>query len=75
MSNMPTGEYVLAHDALPADLRAQLAQAESGALVFALERLDDGHVLLRVLPDVEPRLIAHVQVTIAQYHEALMNLT
>ncbi|HNP86017.1 MAG TPA: hypothetical protein PKK78_07765 [Kouleothrix sp.] len=45
------------------------------AVVVAIERLSDERVLLRLLPEVAPELVARAQVTMAQYREALMNLT
>lgn len=45
------------------------------AVVVSIERLGDGRVLLRPLPGVAPELLARAQVTLAQYRDALMNLT
>ena len=58
---------------LPEAIRTWLALQP--AVVFAVERLDDQRVLLRPLPDVAPELLARAQVTLAQYRDALMNLT
>jgi hypothetical protein len=58
---------------LPEAVRAWLESQP--AVVVSIERLGGGRVLLRPLPDVAPELLARVRVTMAQYHEALMNLT
>jgi hypothetical protein len=58
---------------LPEAMRAWL-EAQPAVLI-AVERLDADRVLLRRLPDVDPRLVARARVTLAQYREALMNLT
>jgi hypothetical protein len=68
-------ELLLSEDELSPALREWLAQAPTAAFVVALERLPDGRVLLRSLPEVDPLLLAHVRVTMAKYHEALMNLS
>jgi hypothetical protein len=68
-------ELLLREDELPEPLRAWLAAAPAGAFALAVERLDDGRLLLRPLPEASPELLARLRVTIARYHEALMNLT
>ncbi len=56
-------------------LRAWLADAPDAAFAVSLERLSDGRVLLRPLPEASPELLARLRVTIAKYREALMNLS
>ncbi|HMQ35913.1 MAG TPA: hypothetical protein PKD53_34730 [Chloroflexaceae bacterium] len=56
-------------------LRAWLADAPDGAFAISLERLGDGRVLLRPLPEATPELLARLRVTMAKYREALMNLS
>lgn len=56
-------------------LRAWLDAAPAGAFAISLERLSDGRVLLRPLPEASPELLARMRVTMAKYREALMNLT
>jgi hypothetical protein len=68
-------EILLEETDLGERLRAWLTEAPTGAFTVALERLDDGRVLLRPLPEASPELIAHLRVTMAKYREALMNLT
>lgn len=63
---LPTAE-------LPEAVRAWLA--DHPAVVVAIERIDGEQVLIRLLPDVAPDTVAHAQVTMAKYREALMNLT
>ena len=45
------------------------------AIIVSIERLGRDRVLLRPLRDVEPEVVARARVTLAKYHEALMNLT
>jgi hypothetical protein len=60
---------------LPEALRAWLDGAPAAAFAVSLERLADGRVLLRPLPEASPELLARLRVTMAKYREALMNLT
>jgi hypothetical protein len=68
-------ELLLNEADLPEMLREWLENAPRAAFALAVERLADGRVLLRPLPDVDPALLARIRVTTAKYHEALMNLT
>ena len=68
-------ELLLKEADLPPNLQAWLAQAPEGAFSLAIERLADGRVLLRPLPEIDPASLARLRVTIAKYHETLMNLT
>ena len=45
------------------------------AVVVSIERVGDDRVRARAVPGVSAELIARIQVTMAQYREALMNLT
>lgn len=58
---------------LPEPLRLWLEEQPAVALI--VEYVGAGRVRLRPLRDVEPQTLAHAQVTLAKYHEALMNLT
>lgn len=60
---------------LPEALRAWLADAPAAAFAVSVERLSDGRVLLRPLPEATPELLARLRVTMAKYREALMNLS
>ncbi|MBP1467691.1 hypothetical protein EYB53_018395 [Candidatus Chloroploca sp. M-50] len=60
---------------LCAALRTWLEQAPPTAFAVSLERLSDGRVLLRPLPEASPELLARLRITMAKYREALMNLT
>jgi len=75
--NQPTthlSDIILeAHEISPR-WQAWLAQA-APAQTVVIERLEDGRVVLRPMPTVDPVLLAHVRVTMARYHEALTNLT
>lgn len=66
-------ELELSAAELPAAMRAWLDVQP--AVVILIERVGDGAVVARPLPEVDPALLARVRVTIAKYHEALMNLT
>jgi hypothetical protein len=68
-------ELLLREEDLGQPLREWLAEAPAGAFSLAVERLEDGRLLLRPLPEFDPALLARIRVTIAKYHEALMNLT
>lgn len=70
-------DLIVSADDLGPHLRTWLQpdDGQSGTLLVAIEHLDDQRVLLRHLPDIDPLLLAHIKVTMAQYHEALMNLT
>lgn len=58
---------------LPEAVRAWLE--EQPAVVVSIECAGAGRVLIRRLPDIVPELLARARVTMAQYREALMNLT
>jgi hypothetical protein len=45
------------------------------AVVVSIERSGEDRVIVRPLPDISPELLARIYVTLAQYREALMNLT
>jgi hypothetical protein len=45
------------------------------AVVISIERIGQDRVVVLPLPDVAPELLARARVTMAQYREALMNLT
>ena len=48
---------------------------EQPAVVVSIERTGAGRVIIRPLPEIAPDLLARARVTMAQYREALMNLT
>jgi hypothetical protein len=66
-------EVELSAAELPEAMRAWLE--EQPAVVVSIERTSAGRVLIRPLPEVAPDLLARARVTMAQYREALMNLT
>lgn len=68
-------ELLLEANELSPQLRAWLAEAPAAAFAVSVERLADGRVLLRPLPEASPELLANLRVTMAKYREALMNLT
>jgi hypothetical protein len=63
---LPTAE-------LPEAMRAWLEVQP--AIVMSIEYVGTDRVLVRPLPGIDPRLLARARVTMAKYHEALMNLT
>jgi len=66
-------ELELSAAELPEAVRAWL-EAQP-AVVVSIERAGTGQVVIRPLPDIAPELLARARVTMAQYREALMNLT
>jgi hypothetical protein len=66
-------ELELSAAELPEAMRAWFE--EQPAVVVSIERIAGDRVVVRLLPGISPELIAHIRVTIAQYREALMNLT
>ena len=58
---------------LPATMHAWVNMQP--AVVMSIEQIGQDRVLVRPLPDVAPELLARIAVTMAQYREALMNLT
>ena len=58
---------------LPAAMRAWFDSQP--AVVVSIERGKEGRVIVRPLPDITPEFLARIHVTMAQYREALMNLT
>jgi hypothetical protein len=58
---------------LPEAVRAWLELQP--AVVISIERIGQDRVIVLPLPDVAPELLARARVTMAQYREALMNLT
>jgi hypothetical protein len=66
-------EIELSAAELPEAVRAWLE--DQPAVVVSVERAGAGRVLVRRLPNVAPELLARARVTMAQYREALMNLT
>lgn len=73
--NMTMDELLLTPEQLGEPVQTWLAAIPAEAFVLAVERLPDGRVLLRPFPDASPDLIAQLRVTMAKYHETLMNLT
>lgn len=68
-------ELLLTDAELPDRLRSWIEAAPAPAFTLVVERLNDGRVLMRPIPEASPELLARLRVTIAKYHEALMNLT
>jgi hypothetical protein len=66
-------ELELSAAELPEAVRAWLE--EQPAVVVSIERASPGRVVIRPLPAITPDLLARARVTMAQYREALMNLT
>ena len=66
-------EFELSTAELPAAIRTWLESQP--AVVVSIERAADDRVYVRALPAIAPELLARALVTLAQYREALMNLT
>lgn len=58
---------------LPEAMRAWLESQP--AVVVSIERVGAEMIVVRPLEGIDPALVARVRVTMAKYHEALMNLT
>ena len=58
---------------LPEAMRAWLESQP--AVVVSIERVGAETIVVRPLEGIDPVLVARVRVTMAKYHEALMNLT
>jgi hypothetical protein len=68
-------DLILLEEELSPRLRAWLNSSRSDATVVSMERLSDGRLRLRRVPEVDPLLLAHVRVTLAKYNEGMMHLT
>lgn len=68
-------DLLLHKEHVPQALYDWLSQEGQPARLVAIERMPDGNVLLRGIPDIDPALVMRVRETFAQYREALMNLT
>jgi hypothetical protein len=66
-------ELELSAAELPVAMQAWLDSQP--AVVVSIERLSHDRLLLRPLSGISPELVARIRVTLAQYREALMNLT
>ncbi len=62
-------------DAVPPLLRDFLAQLQTPAVIGALELLADGQVVVQVLPEVDPTLVARVRRILSQYDDVLRRLS
>ena len=60
---------------VPDDLRTWLMGLGDRAMVASLELLEDGRLVIQVLPDLDPRFVARVRRTMAQYDDVLKRLT
>lgn len=68
-----TNDVILPTAEVSAAMRAWLA--DGSAVVVVVEQNANGDVRLRPLDTVQPEVIARLQVSLAKYREALMNLT
>ncbi len=62
-------------EVVPEELRAWLTSIAKDALLASLELLPDGRLVIQVLPDVDPRLVASVRRIMAQHEDVLRRLT
>ncbi len=71
------GETLLAlsADEVPERLRELLAGNAARALLASLELLEDGRVVVQLLPGADPLLVARVRKTLAQYEDVLRRLS
>ena len=66
---------VLSADEVPEQLRNLLGGSASRALLASIELMDDGRVVVQLLPGVDPLLVARVRKTLAQYEDVLRRLS
>ena len=62
-------------DDVPPALADWLEAQSTDAVLLSIERLPDGRLVLQALPDVEPRLVAHVRRVMGQHADVLRRLT
>lgn len=67
-------EFILPSADVPTSLREWLQSAGDIAVLASLEVLPDGSLVLRALPEVDPRLVARVRRTMAQHEDVLRRL-
>ncbi len=67
-------EFQLAAADVPASLREWLQSGGDVAVLASLEVLPDGSIVMRALPEVDPRLVARVRRTMAQHEDVLRRL-
>lgn len=65
----------LPSEKVPPELAEWLEACGNGVLLVSLDRLADGRLVLQALPDLDPRLVAHVRKIMAQYADVLRRLT
>ena len=66
---------VIPAGAVPEQVRAMLEALAEPALLASLELLDDGRLVIQVLPGVDPRFVARVRVMMAQHEDVLRRLS
>ena len=62
-------------DVVPAALHDFLAGVGSQAVLASMELLPDGQIVVQMVPDIDPRLVARVRRTMAQYDDVLRRLS
>lgn len=67
-------EFLLAAADVPASLREWIQSGGEVAVLASLEVLPDGSIVMRALPEVDPRLVARVRRTMAQHEDVLRRL-
>ncbi len=67
-------EFLLAATDVPSSLREWLLSGGNIALLASLEMLPDGSVVMRALPEADPRMVARVRRTMAQHEDVLRRL-
>jgi hypothetical protein len=60
---------------VPETVRSWLAELGGIAQLASLELLEDGRLVIQVLPDVDPSLVARVTRTMAQHEDVLRRLS
>lgn len=60
---------------VPEPLREWLRLLSDQAALASLELLPDGHLVVQAVPEVDPRIVARIRRTMAQYDDVLRRLT
>ena len=75
MPDEPETLLSLPPEEVPGSLRDWLLLLSDQALLASLELLPDGRLVIQAVPGVDPRLVARIRLTIAQYEDVLRRLT
>ncbi len=69
------GVISLPPEVVPETLRDWLRLLDDHAVLSSLELLPDGRLVIQALPEIDPRIVARIRRTMAQYEDVLRRLT